>query len=211
MPETRNKDDREVREGAVRVIEETGELISRVVRYLGVHRGTWTTGPLDRRAQGGLGRYRTATPSEQRHVSSTRPWPTLLEGSWAAGPAPRLQNRTPLEFLRPGPAGFHRRWPNRTWSSARPPDCIRMPRRPVRRARRRRWGRASRRRGPGVPCSLEWEVPSRHELESTAAARPVVVDGAMGSTTPSAGTARPRSCHRSSAGAPGLDRRCALT
>ncbi len=40
MPEKRNKYDREFREGAVRIVEETGKPIAQVARDLGVNEGT---------------------------------------------------------------------------------------------------------------------------------------------------------------------------
>jgi transposase len=40
MPETRKKYDREFREGAVRIVEETGKSIAAVARDLGVNAGT---------------------------------------------------------------------------------------------------------------------------------------------------------------------------
>ncbi|MCA2328808.1 transposase, partial [Mycobacterium intracellulare] len=46
MPEKRKKYDREFREGAVRIVEETGKPIAQVARDLGVHEGTlgnWVT------------------------------------------------------------------------------------------------------------------------------------------------------------------------
>ena len=40
MPETRRKYDREFREGAVRIVNETGRAIAQVARELGVNEGT---------------------------------------------------------------------------------------------------------------------------------------------------------------------------
>ena len=40
MPEKRKKYDREFREGAVRIVEETGKPIAQVARDLGVNEGT---------------------------------------------------------------------------------------------------------------------------------------------------------------------------
>src|SRR6188472_3153922 len=57
MPETRRKFDREFREGAVRIVRETGKSIAQVARELGVNAGTlanWVA--TDRRAHGGDGR-----------------------------------------------------------------------------------------------------------------------------------------------------------
>ena len=44
MPEKRNKYDREFREGAVRIVEETGKPIAQAARDLGVNRARWATG-----------------------------------------------------------------------------------------------------------------------------------------------------------------------
>jgi transposase len=57
MAEARRKFDREFREGAVRIVRETGKPIAQVARELGVNSGTlanWVAG--DRRARGGDGR-----------------------------------------------------------------------------------------------------------------------------------------------------------
>lgn len=40
MPETRKKYDKEFREGAVRIVEETGKPVAQVARDLGVNEGT---------------------------------------------------------------------------------------------------------------------------------------------------------------------------
>ena len=44
MPEKRKKYDREFRDGAVRIVNETGRPIAQVARELGVNEGTWATG-----------------------------------------------------------------------------------------------------------------------------------------------------------------------
>ena len=54
MPEIRKRYDREFREGAVRIVEETGKPIAQVARDLGVNEGTlgnWVA--RDRQARGG--------------------------------------------------------------------------------------------------------------------------------------------------------------
>ena len=43
MGETRRKFDRDFREGAVRLVRETGKPIAQVARDLGVNEGTWAT------------------------------------------------------------------------------------------------------------------------------------------------------------------------
>ena len=56
MTEARRKFDREFREGAVRIVRETGKSIAQVARELGVNAGTlanWVA--TDRRAHGGDG------------------------------------------------------------------------------------------------------------------------------------------------------------
>jgi transposase len=60
MAETRRKFDRDFKEGAVRLVRETGKPIAQVARDLGIHDGTlanWVTGDRRRRgeADGALG------------------------------------------------------------------------------------------------------------------------------------------------------------
>jgi|SRR5882724_1219541 len=55
MGETRRKFDRDFREGAVRLVRETGKPIAQVARELGVHEGTlgnWVNADRRRRRQG---------------------------------------------------------------------------------------------------------------------------------------------------------------
>ena len=57
MAEARRKFDREFREGAVRIVRESGRSIAQVARELGINEGTlanWVAG--DRRARDGEGR-----------------------------------------------------------------------------------------------------------------------------------------------------------
>ena len=68
MPETRRKFDREFREGAVRIVRETGKPIARVARELGINDGTlanWVG--RDRRARDGGG-----VLSEDEHAELVR-------------------------------------------------------------------------------------------------------------------------------------------
>jgi transposase len=58
MAEARRKFDREFREGAVRIVRETGKPVAQVARELGVNPGTlanWVA--RDKRAHGGDGRF----------------------------------------------------------------------------------------------------------------------------------------------------------
>lgn len=68
MAEARRKFDQEFREGAVRIVRETGKPIAQVARELGVNAGTlanWVA--RDRRARGGDGRL-----SEDERVELAR-------------------------------------------------------------------------------------------------------------------------------------------
>ena len=44
MREVRRKFDQEFREGAVRIVRETGKRIAEIARELGMNAGTWVTG-----------------------------------------------------------------------------------------------------------------------------------------------------------------------
>jgi len=62
MPEKRMKYDREFRDGAVRIVDETGKPIAVVARDLGVNEGT--LGELGEQGPGGTGRV--VEPVEER-------------------------------------------------------------------------------------------------------------------------------------------------
>ena len=70
MPENRRKYDREFREGAVRIVLETGKPIAAVARDLDIHPGTlgnWVAA--DRAARGDAG---TLTPDEREEMKQLR-------------------------------------------------------------------------------------------------------------------------------------------
>src|SRR6185436_15480658 len=72
MSEKRKKYDREFRDGAVRIVRETGKPIAQVARDLGVHEGTlgnWVAH--DREAREGRGEL-TATISRSSNVCAAR-------------------------------------------------------------------------------------------------------------------------------------------
>ena len=55
MGETRRKFDRDFREGAVRLVRETGKPIAQMARDLGMNAGTWGTGSMLTGAAGRAG------------------------------------------------------------------------------------------------------------------------------------------------------------
>jgi transposase len=70
MAETRRKFDQDFKEGAVRLVRETGKPIARVARDLGICSGTlenWVT--MDRRRRGGDGRL---SESEREELARLR-------------------------------------------------------------------------------------------------------------------------------------------
>src|SRR6266567_7729436 len=104
MAEARRKFDEDFKQGAVRIVRESGKPIAQVARELGVNEGTlgnWCA--RDRRARGeGAGalgederaelerlRKDNAELTMQREVSSVR-WPSGSTRRWAAGDGGRL-------------------------------------------------------------------------------------------------------------------------
>jgi transposase len=70
--ETRRKFDRDFREGAVRLVRETGKPVAQVARELGVHDGTlgsWVNADRRRRRQGGDG---VASEDERAELARLR-------------------------------------------------------------------------------------------------------------------------------------------
>jgi transposase-like protein len=97
MPEIRKRYDREFREGAVRIVEETGKPIAQVARDLGVNEGTlgnWWLGPgrpasAPRAAQGlDRGAMRNGAKSAVWSLSVTL---QRLGNRWSAGMRPETR------------------------------------------------------------------------------------------------------------------------
>jgi transposase len=65
MPESRRKYDKEFREGAVRIVRETGKPIAQVARDLGIHEGTLGNWVNKDRADRGEGEALTADEREE--------------------------------------------------------------------------------------------------------------------------------------------------
>src|SRR5919202_4288839 len=100
MAETRRKFDEDFKQGAVRIVRETGKPIAQVARDLGINEGTlgnWcakdrrvrgeaSTGALgeDERAELERLRRENAQLAMQRECSSAR-WPSGSARRWAAG------------------------------------------------------------------------------------------------------------------------------
>jgi transposase len=93
MPEKRKKYDREFREGAVRIVEETGKPIAQVARDLGVNEGTlgnWVT--KDRAAREGTEGLSSGDIAELKRLraenAELRMERDVLIGSVGGGPGP---------------------------------------------------------------------------------------------------------------------------
>jgi transposase len=72
MGETRRKFDRDFREGAVRLVRETGKPVAQVARELGIHDGTlgnWVNADRRRRRHGGDG---VASEDERAELARLR-------------------------------------------------------------------------------------------------------------------------------------------
>src|SRR3954466_8737458 len=90
MPEKRKKYDREFREGAVRIVEETGKPIAQVARGLGVNEGTlgnW----VQRAREAGAGRGMSKDDYEElkrlrAENAELRMQRDVLIGSFGGGP-----------------------------------------------------------------------------------------------------------------------------
>ena len=90
MPEKRKKYDREFREGAVRIVRETGKPIAQVARDLGVNEGTlgnWVA--RDREAREGRGRVDPRRLEELKRLRARSPscgWSVMSSSDpWSCG------------------------------------------------------------------------------------------------------------------------------
>jgi transposase len=88
--ETRRKFDQQFREGAVRIVRETGKPIAQVARELGIHQGTlgrWVNG--DRRARRAVraGSTRVSARSSSAYARKTPNWRWSAMSSSARSPS----------------------------------------------------------------------------------------------------------------------------
>ena len=126
MGETRRKFDKDFREGAVRLVRETGKPIAQIARDLGVNEGTlgnWVNADR-RRRDGGDGQLSEDERAElarlrrenvelamERVMCSSAAWPSGSRTRWAAGSRGRVHRfpegraRHPAGGVLPGAGG----------------------------------------------------------------------------------------------------------
>ncbi len=102
MAETRRKFDKDLREGAVRLVRETSKPIAEVARDLGIHDGPWGTGACH-------GRGEVAWVAGKRTGSN----PSTAPRAYSANPGEPRSSRDPATAI----AGMRDRAGRQSWDA----------------------------------------------------------------------------------------------